>query len=225
MRDWLKEARIGVLLYDGIEPIDLGGTVGVVSMARRVLPNLKDIVVARKAGAVRMAGGLSVDAPYGVDDCPAFDVLVVCGGPGWPEASQDPRILEFIRKQRPENLASVCTGAMILAASGVLKGRVATTRRRSVGSEVRSPLDLLGSAGVSAAVAAAVVDDVVVTGGGVSLCIDTTLHLIGRLYGAEARDEVAGIIEYDRALRANQDALGYFHTDGMTSDAEAAASA
>jgi transcriptional regulator GlxA family with amidase domain len=54
-----------------------------------------------------------------------------------------------------------------------------------------------------------VVDDVVVTGGGVSLAIDATLYLIGKLYGEAARDDVAKLIEYDRAYRANRDELGH----------------
>jgi transcriptional regulator GlxA family with amidase domain len=55
---------------------------------------------------------------------------------------------------------------------------------------------------------ALIVDAGVVTGGGVSLAIDTTLYLIGRIYGEDARDEVARLIEYDRAFAANRAALG-----------------
>ena len=51
-------------------------------------------------------------------------------------------------------------------------------------------------------------DQGVVTSGGVSLAIDGTLYLIGRIYGTEARDEVAKVIEYDRAFEANRRALG-----------------
>jgi transcriptional regulator GlxA family with amidase domain len=48
-----------------------------------------------------------------------------------------------------------------------------------------------------------------VTGGGVSLAIDATLYLIGKLYGTDARDDVARLIEYDRAFAANEAALGH----------------
>jgi transcriptional regulator GlxA family with amidase domain len=51
-------------------------------------------------------------------------------------------------------------------------------------------------------------DQGVVTSGGVSLAIDGTLYLIGRIYGEDARDEVAKVIEYDRAFEANRRALG-----------------
>lgn len=209
MRDRDAPARIGVVVYDGIEPIDLGGTVGVLSMARRILPNLGDAVIATVAGPIRMAGGLVFEAPHGVADVPDCDVFVVCGGPGWPEAAQDARLLAFLRGRRLESLASVCTGALILAAAGSLEGRMATTRRAAVGAEVVAPLDLLTTIAdrVSPRVAA-IVDDTVVTGGGVSLAIDTTLYLIGKLYGRDACYDVARLIEYDRALVANAEALG-----------------
>ena len=118
-------------------------------------------------------------------------------------------MLDFIRRQSAA-VASVCTGALILAAAGVLDGRAATTRRRAVGVESAAPLDLLsGYAAGASPRPAAIVDAGVVTGGGVALAIDATLYLIGRLYGEEARDEVARMIEYDRAFAANKAALGH----------------
>ena len=53
---------IGVVIYEGVEPIDIGGTAGVLSMARRVLPNLSYRTIAEKAGPVTLAGGLVVVA-------------------------------------------------------------------------------------------------------------------------------------------------------------------
>jgi transcriptional regulator GlxA family with amidase domain len=203
-----EKALIGVLIYAGVEPIDIGGTVGVVSMAARVLPQVEAVVIAREAGPVVLAAGLTVVAGFGVDDAPACDVVIVCGGPGWVAAAADPAVLRFVQRLRPEGVASVCTGAMILGAAGVLDGLMATTRRRAVGVESCSPLALLGRNGRVQTVVAAIVDAGVVTGGGVSLAIDATLYLLGRLYGAEAADEVARVIEYDRARAANRTALG-----------------
>ena len=206
-----RTTRFGVIVYDGVEPIDIGGTVGVVSMARRVLPNIEAVVIAANAGAVTLASNLTIVVPYDFNDAPPCDVLVVCGGPGWRTEVENERMLSFLRRQRPETLASVCTGALILAAAGVLDGRSATTRRSAVGNEDNAPLRLLETyAHRIKPREAVVVDSGVVTGGGVSLAIDTTLYLIGKFYGNNARDEVAQLIEYDRAYAANSAVLGSF---------------
>jgi transcriptional regulator GlxA family with amidase domain len=210
MKQRSDPARIGVLIYEGVEPIDLGGTVGVVSMARRVLPSVEAVVIARHAGPVRLAGGVTVIAEHAIDTAPDCDVVIVCGGPGWPQAAANGPVLSYLRGLAPDHVASVCTGALILAAAGILDGRTATTRRHAVGQETIAPLDLLAQGGKIASKIAAVIDCGVVTGGGVSLAIDATLYLIGRLYGTAAAADVAGVIEYDRAYAANREALGHF---------------
>jgi transcriptional regulator GlxA family with amidase domain len=208
MKQRSAAARIGVLIYDGVEPIDLGGTVGVVSMASRILPGVSAALIAARSGPVRLAGGVTVQAEFGIDTAPACDVVIVCGGAGWPAVAADPAVLAYLRGLAPA-VASVCTGAMILAAAGVLDGRPATTRRRAVGQEAVAPLALLAGRATVRPVVAAVVDAAVVTGGGVALAIDATLYLLGRIYGGPAAAEIAELIEYDRAYAANRAALGF----------------
>ena len=204
-----RAVRFGVVVYDGVEPIDIGGTLGVLSMARRLLPNIEAVAIAARAGAVTLAGELTILVPYGFDDAPSCDVFIVCGGPGWRVEARNEQMLSFLQRQRPETLASVCTGALILAAAGLLDGRSATTRRVAIGNEDNAPLQLLENYGSRIVPHAAVVVDCgIVTGGGVSLAIDTTLYLIGKFYGRDARHEVARFIEYDRAYAANRAALG-----------------
>jgi transcriptional regulator GlxA family with amidase domain len=89
-----------------------------------------------------------------------------------------------------------------------LDGRIATTRRHAIGTEERSPLASLRASGTVQTTVASVVDAGVVTGGGVSLAIDATLYLLGRIYGEDAASEIARLIEYDRAYEANRLALG-----------------
>ncbi len=203
-------AQLGIVIYEGVEPIDVGGTAGVVSMARRVLPEISCAMIAEHAGPVRLAGGVTVMADFGFADAPPCDVYVVCGGPGWREQVRNDAMLRFLRSRRREEVASVCTGALILGAAGTLDGLRATTRRTAVGAETESPLSLIASYAKGAQPQAALVveDRGVVTSGGVSLAIDGTLYLIGRIYGEDARDEVAKVIEYDRAFEANRKALG-----------------
>jgi transcriptional regulator GlxA family with amidase domain len=202
--------RFGIVVYEGVEPIDVGATAGVLSMARRLLPNLETAMVAERPGPVRLAGGLVVVAEFGYDALPPCDMLIVCGGPGWRDEVTNAATLAFLRRQDAMHVASVCTGAMILAAAGLLDGRPATTRRHPVGTEKVAPLELLnGFAREARPRPAAVVDAGVVTGGGVCLAIDATLYLIGRFYGEDARDDVARSIEYDRAFAANKAGLGH----------------
>src|SRR5580658_7943803 len=119
-----QPARIGIVLYDGVEPIDLGGTLGVISMASRLLPGLSATTIAEHAGPVRCAGGLTVLAAHGFSDLAgwappegspetrlgtppgdaAFDAVVVTGGPGWAAQSRNPAMLAFLRGLDPARL-------------------------------------------------------------------------------------------------------------------------
>ncbi|HLN10301.1 MAG TPA: DJ-1/PfpI family protein [Xanthobacteraceae bacterium] len=210
MRDRTAPTRFAVVVYDDVEPIDIGGTIGVLSMARRVLPGLEALTVAERRGPVRLAGGLTILTDVDFASLPPCDQLIVCGGPGWRHETANAAMIEFLHRQAPTRLASVCTGGLILAAAGVLDGRLATTRRHPVGGEAEAPLDLLKRLAPAARPKpAAVVDAGVVTGGGVSLAIDVTLYLIGRLYGDWACNEVASVIEYDRAFAVNRTELGH----------------
>ena len=203
MRPRTAPALFGIVLYPEVEPIDLGATFGILSMSQRLLPGVRATTLASRAGELTLAGGLRVVAEHALDDSPALDVAIVTGGAGWPEAAADPAMLAFLGRRPASILASVCTGALILHAAGVLHGR-ATTRRRALGAEPVSPLDRLGACGTEALV---VDEGAVVTGGGVSLAADTTLHLLARLYGDAAAADVAAAIEYDRAWAANRAAL------------------
>jgi len=198
-----------ILIYEGVEPIDLGATFGVLSMARRIEPSIHSFGIAAKAGPVRCANGLTVLADYGYENCPAFDALIVTGGPGWPEAAADPLTQAFL-KTLPEKvaLASICTGAMILAAAGFLDGHAATTKTEVTGEE-RPPLTVLAEAypEVTVEKAVAVLSDGILTSGGVSLGIDGVLYLLRRLHGERVMTESARILDYQRALAANAKAL------------------
>jgi transcriptional regulator GlxA family with amidase domain len=197
----------GIFIYDGVEPIDLA-TYGVLSMARRVAPEIEICTIAPRSGPVALASGLKVVADYGIDDAPPCDLVIVTGGPGWTAQAEATSTLQFIRRVHASGrIASVCTGGMILAASGILDGGPATTKREVVPPEV-SPLKAMRAKYPRIDVREAVLveqEKGVVTGGGVSLCIDTTLHLLAGMLGQHVADETARIIEYERALRANRE--------------------
>jgi transcriptional regulator GlxA family with amidase domain len=201
--------RFGIFIYDDVEPIDLA-CFGVLSMARRIAPQITLCTIAPRAGAVRLANGLVVMAEFGMDDAPPCDLVIVTGGPGWRIQAEAPATLGYIRHVHASGrIASVCTGGMILAASGVLDRGPATTKRAVVPPET-SPLAAMRANHPAIEVCESMlVDraDGTVTGGGVTLCIDTTLHLIASMIGSEVADETARILEYQHARRANREAF------------------
>lgn len=199
--------RFGIFIYDGVEPIDLA-TFGVLSMARRIAPEIEICTIAPCAGPVALANGLRVSADFGVDDAPQCDVVIVTGGASWPVQAESSTTLDYIRRVYASGrIASVCTGGMILAASGILDGGPATTKREVVPPET-PPLEVMRAKYPDIDVHAAMLVDRsgrLVTGGGVTLCIDTTLHLLAEMVGQEVAEETARILEYGRAWQANRD--------------------
>ena len=202
----MSAVRFGIFIYDGVEPIDLA-TFGVLSMARRIAPEIAICTIAPRAGPVALANGLKVSADFGIGDAPACDLVIVTGGPGWPVQAEAEATLDYIRRVHASGrIASVCTGGMILAASGILNGGPATTKREVVPPE-KSPLEIMRTTYPHIDVREAMLVDRggVVTGGGVSLCIDTTLYLLAGMLGQHVADETARIMEYSRAWQANRD--------------------
>jgi transcriptional regulator GlxA family with amidase domain len=199
--------RFGIFIYDGVEPIDLA-TFGVLSMARRIAPEIEICTIAPRAGPVALANGLKVTADFGIENAPPCDLVIVTGGPGWTAQAAAPTTLDYIRRVHATNrVASVCTGGMILAASGILDGGPATTKREVVAPEI-SPLVVMRANYPQIDVQEAMLVDrgaKLVTGGGVSLCIDTTLHLLATMLGQHVAEETARIMEYQRAWRANRE--------------------
>jgi transcriptional regulator GlxA family with amidase domain len=197
--------RFGMFIYDGVEPIDLA-TFGVLSMARRIRPDIALCTIAPVAGPVAWSNGLRVLADHEIASAPPLDVLVVTGGPGWARQVEAPATLDFLRRRATDTLlVSVCTGGMILGASGVLDGKAATTKREVVPPET-PPIEVLRASypAIDVREASLVDDGRIITGGGVSLCIDAMLHVLQRLFGETVAAETARIIEYDCAWAANR---------------------
>lgn len=208
--------KYGILLYTDIEPIDVGATFGVLSMARRVAPEIEAVGIAREAGLVTCANGLQVVADHSFDSAPDCDVFIVTGGPGWVQAAQDEATCAYIRgfaERRADRIASICTGAMILDAAGVLGDRTVATKSRVFDGEV-SPLETLEARNVNGVDAGLVWSDGLLSSGGVTLGIDAMFALLEMHHGKEVAADVASVMEYDRALEVNRQARGYVNSAG-----------
>jgi cyclohexyl-isocyanide hydratase len=128
-----------------------------------------------------------------LDACPSLGVLCIPGGVGVNALLQDTPTLTFIRQQAltARYVTSVCTGALLLGAAGLLRGKQATTHWAS--------LDLLAAFGAIAVNARVVRDENLLTGGGVTAGIDFALTLVAELAGQTAAEAIQLNLEYKPA--------------------------
>ena len=175
-----RQLEIGSIVFDGIDQIDLTGPFEVLSR----IPNSTYRLYGTGAGEVRDVKGLRLmpDAPLA--EAPALDVLHVPGGFGQEALMEDAAVLRWISRQAAGARAvfSVCTGALLCGAAGLLKGRRATTHWASF-----HLLPLFGAIPVDERV---VVDGGWVSAAGVTAGIDGALRLAAELRGVEAAQSI-----------------------------------
>lgn len=182
---------LGVLLFPGFEsldaygPIELWGGLG---------KKVRIVTIAQHSGPVESAQGPVSLARYGYADAPRLDLLLVPGGIGVPKLLGDARTLDFVRARaaKAEVTMSVCNGASLLAAAGLLDARKATTNKEywQVITARRPAVHWVPSARWVDAGS-------IVTSSGVSAGMDMTLHVISRLFGLPAAESVASSAEYE----------------------------
>ena len=188
--------HIGILLFDDVEELDAVGPWEVLAHWARSYPADGWAVscLSRDGRPVTAAKGLTLGAHHSIDDAPALQVLVHPGGQGTRPLLRDSAHLSWVRAQREAAplMTSVCTGALVYAAAGLLAGRPATTHRDAL-DELRR-LDPT----VQVREHDRWVDDgEVITSAGVSAGIDMALHLVARLAGSDRAREVRRGIQYD----------------------------
>jgi transcriptional regulator GlxA family with amidase domain len=188
--------RIGIALFEGAEELDWAGPWEVLAAWAQGWPDdgVEVFTVAREDGVVTCAKGVRVLPDHTWASAPPLDVLVYPGGVGTRRDLADEAVLDWVRGLRAADtlMTSVCTGALVYAAAGLLDGRPATTWWGA--------LDRLGELGDAIDVRP---DDrwvdsgEVVTAAGVSAGIDMALHLVARLHSVERAREVRRYIQYD----------------------------
>jgi transcriptional regulator GlxA family with amidase domain len=194
----VNDKTVAFVLYPGLTPLDLIGPLQVMSGLETVeemfgvQPRHHVVVVAEGLDAVPTDTPVRVAATSTLDQAPEPDVVVVPGG-GAPTLRQlaNPVLLDYLRQadRRAEVVASVCTGALLLAGAGLLEGRRATTHWA-----YHRFLDRLGAKYVPERW---VEDDRYLTGAGVSAGIDMALRLAARLTNDDLARPVQLGIEYD----------------------------
>ena len=180
---------VGMVLFPGLTQLDLAGPYEV--LAR--LPDTTVYLVAGTLAPVRTERGLTITPDATFDGVPPLDLICVPGGPGVDPLMEDARLLGVLRARAPRAryVTSVCTGALLLGAAGLLQGYRATTHWLS--------LDLLPLFGAVPVKERVVIDRNRLTGGGVTAGIDLGLAVAAELCGRAVAEEIQLTIEYDPA--------------------------
>lgn len=179
----------GFLLFPDVTQLDFTGPLQVLHR----LPGATTHIVAKTLDPVPSDCGLSLVPTATFADCPPLDLLCVPGGFGVDGAMGDAETMDFVRRAgaQARYVTSVCTGAFILGAAGLLQGKRATTHWA-----YHDLLPLVGAIPVHARV---VRDGDTFTGGGVTAGIDFALTLAAELRGDDIAQSIQLAIEYDPA--------------------------
>jgi transcriptional regulator GlxA family with amidase domain len=197
--------NVGILIFPDVEILDFCGPFEVFASA--TLPAqteggaetrlFKVFTVAERPEIITCRGGLLVQPNHTLEDHPPLDLVVVPGGYGTEREQENPVVLDWIARQRGTGAltTSVCTGAFLLGAAGLLHGLRATTHWSTIdGLRTHLPTtDVLADARV-------VDEGEIITSAGVSAGIDMALHVVRRLHGDEAARRTARDMEYDGEL-------------------------
>jgi cyclohexyl-isocyanide hydratase len=177
------------LVYPNLTQLDFTGPAQVFAVAPA--GRLELHVAAALQAPVPTDSGFALVPTCSFEQAPQADVLLVPGGVGVNHALQDPVTLGFVRRQAQaaQVVASVCTGALLLGAAGLLRGKRATSHWNSV--------DLLAQFGATPVRERVVKDGQLMTSAGVTAGLDLALTLLGDLFGADAMRWAALDLQYD----------------------------
>jgi transcriptional regulator GlxA family with amidase domain len=190
--------HVAIVVFDDVEVLDFCGPFEVFAVCGRRSGDAPFEVhtVAETSRPVLARHRLSVNPAYTFSsgDAPRADIVLVPGGFGTRREMHNPAMIEWVRRSNrdAELLLSVCTGALILGAAGLLDGLEATThfgafdelRKAAPDCRVRTDLRYVDAGRL-------------ITSAGVSAGIDMALHVVARLHGDDAARETARYMEYE----------------------------
>jgi cyclohexyl-isocyanide hydratase len=177
---------VGMVMFPSMTQLDLTGPYEVFSR----MPDTKVVLLAATLEWVQCEHGMRIMPDCALADAPALDVLFVPGGNGISGVIRDMETLRFVRErgESARYVTSVCTGALVLGAAGLLRGYRATTHWMS--------LDLLPLVGAIAVTDRVVVDRNRITGGGVTAGIDFGLRIAAEICGRKVAERIKLMLEY-----------------------------
>jgi transcriptional regulator GlxA family with amidase domain len=189
--------NVGIYIYDHAEVLDFSGPFEVFTTASRVAagqgePPFNTFLISERGTMVKARAGYQILPNNSFESHPAIDVLIVVGGVH-TEEMEKPAVLEWVQKQTKtaKLVASVCTGAFILAKAGILTNHKVTTHWDDIRDLKQQFPDL------NVVENTRWVDEgSVVTSGGISAGIDMSLHLVERLSSRELAERTARLMEF-----------------------------
>jgi transcriptional regulator GlxA family with amidase domain len=199
-----QEPVLGVVLFPGFELLDVAGPLSMMMYA----PGLRTVLLARHAGPIPCSRGPAMVAEQSLAAAPALDILLVPGGVGTRTEVDNPELIAFLRERGASTpvVASVCTGAGLLARAGLLDGVRATTNKAAFAWPVSQ-----GPAVRWVKEARWVHDGRFWTSSGVAAGIDMSLALIAEHFGTEVAERIATQAEYVWQRDAQADPFAKLH--------------
>lgn len=189
--------QVGIYVFDNVEVLDFAGPYEVFTCATRVSGGQEPLFNVFTLGAnrqsVRARAGLKIDPDYTLEDHPALDCLIIPGGVVTAELEK-PSVIAWIAAQmsRTPLTASVCTGAFLLAKTGMLGNKSVTTHWEDI-PDLRTQFPALTvKSGVRW-----VDEGNVVSSAGISAGIDMSLHLVERIAERALAEKTAKQLEFD----------------------------
>ncbi|TMW71224.1 DJ-1/PfpI family protein [Alteribacter natronophilus] len=181
--------KIVIYVYHGITMLDAIGPYEVL----RNLPDAEVCFAAERTGEIKADSGfVDLNVKHSIEDVKEADILIIPGSTiAFIEEMKNERVLEWIKEMDKTTkwTTSVCSGSMLLASSGLLAGRKATSHWK--------PLNLLSRYGAVPARERIVEDGKYLTAAGVSAGIDMALYLSDRMVGEDETKAIQLILEYD----------------------------
>lgn len=190
------KVKVGIVLFNEVEVLDFAGPYEVFSLATKGKEKIFEVkTIGESSEVISARNGLKILPDLNFKDEFVLDILIVPGGYGAEEIEiKNPIMIEWIKSQQNqvEILASVCTGALLLAEAGILDNKKATTHWMDYARLEREYPEVEVIRGVK------FVDlGHILTSGGISAGINMSFHIIKRLFGAEVAKDLAKRMEYD----------------------------
>jgi transcriptional regulator GlxA family with amidase domain len=188
--------NIGIYIYDEAEVLDFAGPFEVFSVASRFLEDSKKFnvfLISEEDKVVIARGGFNVNPNCHFSNCPKIDVLIIVGGVHTKELEKR-NVIDWIYKtsKNASLVASVCTGAFLLAQANIITNHQVTTHWEDINDLQNNYPNLKVLSNKRW-----IDEGNIVTSGGISAGIDMSLHLIDKLYGEQLAIKTAKQMEFD----------------------------